>query len=114
MDWSDYIDILIDAGSTARLLNADLYGAYERMEPWLGYQWGTNAPALVLDLVLTGTSPPTATNAGIHHQGLRLRGCNHSLVSLSVHKSVLQRAPEMSYPVASKLGHSTLTQVTRP
>ena len=31
--------------------NADLYGAYEKGEPWLGYQWGTNDPALVLDLV---------------------------------------------------------------
>ena len=31
--------------------NADLYGAYEKGEPWLGYQWGTNTPALVLDLV---------------------------------------------------------------
>ncbi|MDE0632643.1 MAG: hypothetical protein OXH73_14165 [Caldilineaceae bacterium] len=32
-------------------LNADLYGAYERGEPWIGYQWGTNDPALILDLV---------------------------------------------------------------
>ena len=31
--------------------NADLYGAYEKGDPWLGYQWGTNDPALVLDLV---------------------------------------------------------------
>ncbi len=31
--------------------NADLYGAYEKKEPWLGYQWGTNDPALLLDLV---------------------------------------------------------------
>ena len=31
--------------------NADLYGAYEKQEPWLGYQWGTNDPALILDLV---------------------------------------------------------------
>ncbi len=31
--------------------NADLYGAYETQEPWLGYQWGTNDPALILDLV---------------------------------------------------------------
>ena len=31
--------------------NADLYGAYERQEPWLGYQWGTNDPPLLLDLV---------------------------------------------------------------
>ena len=32
-------------------LDGDLYGAYERGEPWLGYQWGTNDPALLLDLV---------------------------------------------------------------
>ena len=32
-------------------MNADLYGAFERKEPWLGYQWGTNDPALKLDLV---------------------------------------------------------------
>ena len=32
-------------------LNADLYGAYEKQEPWLGYQWGTNEPALRLELV---------------------------------------------------------------
>jgi len=32
-------------------LNADLYGAYEKGEPWIGYQWGTNDPALILDLV---------------------------------------------------------------
>ena len=31
--------------------NADLYSAYEKREPWLGYQWGTNEPALLLDLV---------------------------------------------------------------
>ena len=31
--------------------NADLYGAYDKQEPWLGYQWGTNDPALLLDLV---------------------------------------------------------------
>ena len=31
--------------------NADLYGAYEKQEPWLGYQWGTNDPALLLDIV---------------------------------------------------------------
>ena len=32
-------------------LNADLTEAYESGEPWLGYQWGTNDPALRLDLV---------------------------------------------------------------
>ena len=32
-------------------LNSDLLGAYERQEPWLGYQWGTNDLAITLDLV---------------------------------------------------------------
>ena len=41
---------IINPGDGAAL-NSDLYGAYERQEPWLGYQWGTNDPALKLDLV---------------------------------------------------------------
>jgi glycine betaine/proline transport system substrate-binding protein len=41
---------VINPGSGA-LLNADLQGAYDKEEPWLGYQWGTNDPALKLDLV---------------------------------------------------------------
>ncbi len=41
---------IVNPGDGAAL-NADLYGAYEKQEPWLGYQWGTNAPALELDLV---------------------------------------------------------------
>ena len=41
---------VINPGDGAAL-NADLYGAYEKGEPWLGYQWGTNDPALLLDLV---------------------------------------------------------------
>ncbi len=32
-------------------MNAGLLRAYERREPWLGYQWGTNGPALLHDLV---------------------------------------------------------------
>ena len=32
-------------------LDESLYGAYENGNPWLGYQWGTNDPALLLDLV---------------------------------------------------------------
>ena len=46
---SDHVEIINPGGGAA--LNADLYGAYERQEPWLGYQWGTNDPALELDLV---------------------------------------------------------------
>ena len=45
----DHVQI-VNPGSGAAL-NADLEGAYQREEPWLGYQWGTNDPALNLDLV---------------------------------------------------------------
>ena len=45
----DHVEI-INPGSGAAM-NADLEGAYAREEPWLGYQWGTNDPALNLDLV---------------------------------------------------------------
>ncbi len=46
---SDHVEIVNPGDGAA--LNADLYGAYEQGEPWLGYQWGTNDPALKLDLV---------------------------------------------------------------
>ena len=45
----DHVEIINPGDGAA--LNADLYGAYEKEEPWLGYQWGTNDPALKLDLV---------------------------------------------------------------
>ena len=46
---TDHVEIINPGDGAA--LNADLYGSYERQEPWLGYQWGTNDPALKLDLV---------------------------------------------------------------
>ena len=46
---SDHIHIVNPGDGAA--LNADLYGAYERQEPWLGYMWGTADPPLKLDLV---------------------------------------------------------------
>lgn len=45
----DHVEIINPGDGAA--LNADLYGAYEKGEPWLGYQWGTNDPSLLLDLV---------------------------------------------------------------
>ena len=45
----DHVHIVNPGDGSA--LNADINGAYERQEPWLGYQWGTNDPALKLDLV---------------------------------------------------------------
>ena len=46
---SEHVEIVNPGDGAAA--NADLYGAYDRGEPWIGYQWGTNDPALVLDLV---------------------------------------------------------------
>ena len=48
-DLTDHVHVVNPGDGAA--LNADLYGAYEKQEPWLGYQWGTNEPALLLDLV---------------------------------------------------------------
>ena len=46
---SDHVHIVNPASGED--LNADITEAYENEEPWLGYQWGTNDPALLLDLV---------------------------------------------------------------
>ena len=46
----DHVHIINPGDGAA--LNEDLYGAYERQEPWLGYQWGHQRPSpLKLDLV---------------------------------------------------------------
>ena len=46
---SDHIYVVNPGDGAAA--NASLYGAYESGEPWLGYQWGTNEPAVELDLI---------------------------------------------------------------
>ena len=46
---SDHVHIVNPGDGAAA--NADLYGAYQKREPWLGYQWGTTDPAVELDLV---------------------------------------------------------------
>ena len=67
---SDHVQIVNPGDGAA--LNADLYGAYERREPWLGYQWGTNDPSLVLDLVRL-KEPHTVTNAGSPPRRARMK-----------------------------------------
>ena len=46
---SEHVHIVNPSDGAA--LNASLYRAYERREPWLGYMWGTADPPLKLDLV---------------------------------------------------------------
>ncbi len=43
---SDHVHVVNPGDGAAA--NADLYGAYEKGKPWLGYQWGTNDPAVEL------------------------------------------------------------------
>ena len=47
---TDYLHVIKPGSQDAMF--SEVYGAYERKEPWLGYMWGTADPALLLDLVL--------------------------------------------------------------
>ena len=58
----DHVHIMTPGDGAA--LNADLYGAYEKGEPWLGYQWGTNDPALLLDSGPSWRSRRSVKSAG--------------------------------------------------
>lgn len=70
---------------------AELFGAYEKQEPWLGYMWGTGDPALKLDLVLLEEEPYTKE---CWESG---KACHfdESLVLIAVNPSLLPRAPEV-------------------
>ena len=46
---SDHVHIFNPSSGTA--LDDSLHDAYEKRDPWLGYQFGTSRPALLLDLV---------------------------------------------------------------
>ena len=46
---TDYLHVIKPGSQDAMF--SEIYGAYERGEPWLGYMWGTGDPALLLDLV---------------------------------------------------------------
>ena len=54
-DLEDYLHVIKPGSQNAMF--SEIYGAYERQEPWLGYMWGTADPALLLDLVLLEETP---------------------------------------------------------
>lgn len=86
---TDHVDIINPGDGAA--MNADLYGAYQRQEPWLGYQWGTNEPALVLDLVRLEEPPYTdacwtSTKACAYQD---------ASIEIAVHPTLAERAPEV-------------------
>ncbi len=71
--------------------NADLYGAYERQEPWLGYQWGTNDPAIRLGLV--NLEEPAYTDECWH----TTKACAYepATILIAVVPDMLSRAPDV-------------------
>ncbi len=70
---------------------AEIYGAYEREEPWLGYMWGTGDPALKLDLVRLEEAPYSKECWDAD------KACafDESLVLVAVHNSLLPRAGDV-------------------
>ncbi|MCH8350399.1 MAG: hypothetical protein IIB29_09110 [Chloroflexi bacterium] len=80
---------LVTPGSAAALF-ADLEGAYERKEPWLGYLWGPTKTAAELDLTIL-EEPACAVGAGPE------TGCAYptAQVLIAVHPSLISRAPDI-------------------
>jgi len=79
---SDHVEIF-NPGDGAEL-NRIVYEAYEKQEPWLGYQWGTNEPALNLDLVRLEEPPYSdecwfTTKACAYEDATILIGVNYDL-----------------------------------
>ena len=87
---SDHVHIVNPGDSAAG--NADLYGAYERQEPWLGYQWGTNDPALTLDLVTLEEPAPYSAECWASDMG-----CAYKLadILIAVRTEVAEGAPDV-------------------
>jgi glycine betaine/proline transport system substrate-binding protein len=70
---------------------AEVFGAYEKQEPWLGYMWGTGDPGIKLDLV------PLEEAAYTKECWDTDKACafDESLVLVAVHPSLLPRASDL-------------------
>ena len=86
---TDYLHVIKPGSQDAMF--SEIFGAYERQEPWLGYMWGTGDPAIQLDLVLLEEEPYSdecwASGKMCHFAD--------SLVLIAVHKDLLPRAPDV-------------------
>ena len=84
---TDFLHVIKPGSQDAMF--SEIFGAYERQEPWLGYMWGTGDPAIQLDLVLLQEEPYSdecwASGKMCHFAD--------SLVLIAVHNSLLPRAP---------------------
>ena len=86
---TDHVHVINPGDGAAA--NADLYGAYEKQEPWLGYQWGTNDPALLLDLVRL-QEPPYSDECWF-----TTKACAYedATILIAVHPDMTTRAPDV-------------------
>ena len=86
---SEHVHIINPGDGAAA--NADLYGAYERGEPWLGYQWGTNDPAVELDLALL-EEPPYSDECWF-----TTKACAYepATILIAVHPDLFAAAPDV-------------------
>ena len=86
---SDHVHIINPGDGAAA--NADLYGAHERGEPWLGYQWGSNDPPLVLDLVRL-EEPPFSDECWETTKACAYEPAN---ILIAVHPTMVEGAPDV-------------------
>ena len=86
---SDHVHV-VNPGDWAAA-TADLYGSYEKGEPWLGYQWGTSDPALLLDLVRL-EEPEYSDECWF-----TTKACAYedATILIAVHPDLTTRAPEV-------------------
>ena len=86
---ADHLHVITPGDQSAMF--AEVYAAFAKEEPWLGYMWATGDPALKLDLVRLEEEPYTKECWDTD------KGCAfaESLVLAAVHKSLLPRAPEV-------------------
>ena len=70
---------------------AEVFGAYEQNEPWLGYMWGTADPALLLDLVLLEETPYS------DECWFTTKACafEDASILIAVHPALPSRAPDV-------------------
>ncbi len=70
---------------------AEVYGAYERKEPWLGYMWGTADPSVLLDLVPL-EQPEYNDLCWLTDKSCKFEDAT---ILIAVHPSLPPRAPEI-------------------
>ena len=85
----DYLHVIHPGSQDAMF--AEVYGAYEREEPWLGYMWGTADPGILLDLVQL-EQPEYNDLCWLTDKACRFEDAT---ILIAVHPTLPPRAPEI-------------------